>query len=140
MQETRRAVALLYGMQGIGRGRAAPPALSWSPPILPSGVTWTAALHLLLHVAVPVAVAVLWFRPRWRRASLVMLATMAVDVDHLLADPIYDPARCRVGFHPLHTAPAVAAYGVMVLGSPTRLIGIGLLVHMGLDALDCVVP
>lgn len=68
-----------------------------------------------------------------------MLATMAVDLDHLLATPIYDPGRCSIGFHPLHQAPAIAAYGVMTLWAPTRVVGTGLLLHMGLDASDCVV-
>ena len=66
-----------------------------------------------------------------------MLATMLVDLDHLLADPVYDPNRCGIGFHPLHTAPAIAGYAVLSLLRPTRLIGVGLLVHMALDLADC---
>ena len=30
-------------------------------------------------------------------------ATMLVDLDHLLATPLYNPDRCSLGFHPLHT-------------------------------------
>ena len=52
-----------------------------------------ATVHLLLHFAVPFAVAWLFFRAHWRRAWLIMVATMLVDVDHLLADPLYDPNR-----------------------------------------------
>lgn len=96
-----------------------------------------AALHLLLHLVVPAAAARLWFRPRWRRAWLIMLATMLVDLDHLLARPIYAPDRCSIGFHPLHTAPAIAAYAALLLPSPTRLVGLGLLIHMALDGVDC---
>ena len=66
-----------------------------------------------------------------------MLATMLVDLDHLLADPVYDPNRCGIGFHPLHTAPAIAGYAVLSLLRSTRLIGVGLLVHMALDLADC---
>ena len=95
-------------------------------------------LHLVLHALVPGPVAVLFFRDRWKTAWLVMLATMLVDLDHLLANPIYDPARCSIGFHPLHTAPAIALYAVLALPQKTRLIGLGLLIHMGLDGLDCV--
>ena len=95
-------------------------------------------LHLVLHALVPSPVAVLFFRDRWKTAWLVMLATMLVDLDHLLANPIYDPARCSIGFHPLHTAPAIALYAVLALPQKTRLIGLGLLIHMGLDGLDCV--
>lgn len=97
-----------------------------------------AALHLLLHLLVPGAVAWLAFRPRWRRAWLVMVATMIVDADHLLASPVFDPARCSIGFHPLHTAPAIALYALLSLWPRTRPAGVGLLIHMLLDALDCL--
>lgn len=96
-----------------------------------------AILHLVLHGLVPGAVAWLCFRRRWRRAWLIMLATMAVDLDHLLATPIYDPGRCSIGFHPLHRTPAILAYGAMTLWAPTRVVGTGLLIHMALDASDC---
>lgn len=93
--------------------------------------------HLFLHSAVPVGVALLFFRNRWKQACLIMIATMVVDVDHLLANPIYDPGRCSIGFHPLHTWPAILAYAALFLYSRTRLIGLGLLIHMALDAIDC---
>lgn len=102
-------------------------------------MTLAAILHLLLHALVPGAVAAALFRPRWRRAWLLMLATMAVDLDHLLAVPIYDPQRCSIGFHPLHQTPAIAAYGLLTLLPPTRIVGTGLLIHMALDASDCAV-
>jgi membrane-associated PAP2 superfamily phosphatase len=97
-----------------------------------------AALHLILHAAVPGAVAFLFFRPRWRRAWLIMLATMLVDLDHLLADPIYDPGRCSIGFHPLHGYPAIAVYTLLTIPRKTRLVGLGLIIHMALDGLDCL--
>lgn len=95
------------------------------------------ALHLVLHVAVPAAVAAVFFRDRWRWAWLVMVATMVVDADHLLARPIYDPNRCGIGFHPLHTLPAIAVYAVLALMPRTRLVGLGLSIHMALDVVDC---
>jgi hypothetical protein len=100
-------------------------------------MTLASIVHLVLHAAIPGAVAWLFFRTRWRRAWLVMLATMLVDLDHLLADPVYDPNRCGIGFHPLHTAPAIAGYAVLTLLRPIRLIGVGLLIHMALDLADC---
>lgn len=86
----------------------------------------------------PGAIAWLAFRRRWRRAWLIMLATMIVDVDHLLADPIYAPSRCSIGFHPLHRLPAILGYGVLAAIPPTRVVGTGLLIHMALDGADCV--
>lgn len=96
------------------------------------------ALHMILHVLVPGLAAWLLFRARWRRAWVIMLLTMVVDVDHLLASPIFDPNRCSIGFHPLHTAPAVAAYTVLTVVPSTRLVGLGLLIHMALDTVDCM--
>lgn len=96
-----------------------------------------AALHLLLHLLVPGAVAGALFRARWRRAWLIMLATMLVDLDHLLAVPMYDPNRCSIGFHPLHTLPAIAVYALLAAFPRTRLVGVGLLIHMALDLGDC---
>ncbi|MEX0731636.1 MAG: DUF6122 family protein [Aquisalimonadaceae bacterium] len=101
-------------------------------------MTLAAAIHILLHIAVPGAVAVVFFRSQWRSAWLIMLAAMVVDLDHLLADPIYDPNRCSIGFHPLHGYPAIGAYAAMTIPKATRLIGTGLLIHMGLDWLDCL--
>jgi hypothetical protein len=95
------------------------------------------SLHLALHAVVPLLVAWLFFRDRWRSAWLIMLATMLVDLDHLLAEPIYDPDRCSIGFHPLHTSPAIAAYLILTIPRRTRLVALGLVIHMALDALDC---
>jgi hypothetical protein len=102
-------------------------------------MSWSAIIHLLLHVAVPLAVALIFFRDQWKRAGLIMLATMLVDLDHLLADPIYDPGRCSIDFHPLHTWPAIGVYVLLTIPEKTRLIGLGLVIHMALDGLDCLV-
>ena len=53
--------------------------------------------HLSLHFIVPALIAALFFRPRWQFAYLVMMATMLVDLDHLLAMPVVavsDFIRC----------------------------------------------
>ena len=63
---------------------------------------------------------------------------MLVDLDHLLATPIFDPNRCSIGFHPLHTYPAMAVYAVMLIFPKTRIVGIGLLFHMLTDGIDCL--
>lgn len=112
-------------------------------------------IHIALHFIVPLLVAVAFYRNRWGIAALIMMATMLVDIDHLLANPMYDPNRCSIGFHPLHTIPAIAFYALMFVlplifrkkaealgyGSPARtvhLIGLGLLIHMALDWVDCM--
>ena len=94
-------------------------------------------IHLLLHLLVPALVAGVFFRREFLKAWLTMTATMLVDIDHLLADPVYDPGRCSIGFHPLHGTPAIAVYAAALLWPKLRLLGIGLLIHMALDGIDC---
>jgi len=86
---------------------------------------------------------------------LLMIATMIIDADHLLADPIYDPLRCSINFHPLHSTEAILVYVLLFLipiaikQRPIskqikkrldliHLLGLGLLIHMALDAIDCM--
>lgn len=66
-----------------------------------------------------------------------MIATMAVDLDHLLANPIYDPDRCSIGFHPLHSYIAIGVYAVLLIFPRLRIMAIGLLIHIALDYVDC---
>ena len=100
-------------------------------------------LHILAHFLVPAAIAP-WMskfmRPAkgWGTYWAIMSATMGVDLDHLLANPAYDPGRCSIGFHPLHSFWAIGAYALLLIPEKTRVISIGLLVHMMLDSIDCV--
>ena len=95
-------------------------------------------LHIALHFLIPALLAALFFRKRWWQSYLWLLAGLAIDVDHLLADPVYDPLRCSIGFHPLHRWPAALIYVALCIHPRTRLLGLGLLLHLGLDAGDCV--
>lgn len=94
--------------------------------------------HLALHVLAPAIVARLGFADRWKRAWLIMTGTIVVDVDHLLATPIFDPNRCSIGFHPLHTWPAIGLFFLLAAIPKTRLVGLGLMIHIALDTLDCL--
>jgi Family of unknown function (DUF6122) len=96
-------------------------------------------LHLFLHALVPAIIALCFFPKRVAPAFVIMMLTMAVDLDHLLADPIYDPQRCSINFHPLHKPLPVLAYAAMTLHPLTRLAGLGLTSHMALDSIDCQV-
>jgi hypothetical protein len=96
------------------------------------------AIHIALHFLIPGLIAILFFKYRWKQAWLIMALTMIVDLDHLLASPIYDPNRCSINFHPLHTYPAIVLYIIMAAFPKSRLIGLGLLLHMGIDLTDCI--
>ena len=97
-----------------------------------------APLHLLLHVLAPLVVARLVWPKDWKRAASIHSAAWVIDLDHLLADPVYAPGRCSIGFHPLHTWPAIVVYAGLALPRKTRWFGIGLLIHIVLDGIDCL--
>lgn len=93
-------------------------------------------VHYGLHFLAPVAIAKKWDSSQWKKVWLVLVATMAVDLDHLLSTPIYDPGRMSIGNHLLHSYPAIALYCLMLFSKKTRLVAVGLLFHMATDALD----
>ena len=101
--------------------------------------THSPMIHMMSHFLVPALVARLFYAGDWRRAYLLMLATMVVDFDHLVAIPIYDATRCSIGFHPLHQPWFILIYCLLCIHKKTRLFGIGLLIHMLLDSIDCQV-
>lgn len=94
-------------------------------------------VHYSLHFLAPGLIAWIFFRDQWKRAWLIMLATMLVDLDHLLATPLFDPGRCSIGFHPLHSYYAIGVYVVMLFIPAVRIIAVGLLFHMVTDYQDC---
>ena len=94
-------------------------------------------LHIALHFLVPALIAAIFFKKDWKSAYLIMIGTMLVDLDHLLASPIYDPSRCSIGFHPLHQPWFIILYLALCFSPKTRYAGTGLVTHMILDAIDC---
>ena len=97
-------------------------------------------LHYSLHFLAPGILAWLFFRDVWKKGWLIMLGTMIVDLDHLLATPIFDPNRCSIGFHPLHSVNAIFIYFLLLLypNKYVRIVAIGLLLHMFTDFQDCI--
>ncbi|WMN10856.1 DUF6122 family protein [Marivirga salinae] len=97
----------------------------------------TTIIHYSLHFIAPLGIAYLYSPKNWKNAYFVLLGTMLVDLDHLLASPIFDPDRCSVGFHPLHSYYAILIYFFLLFPKRSRLVAIGLLFHMFTDGLDC---
>ncbi len=102
--------------------------------------------HYGLHAFAPLFLSFFFRKDRRWSAFLIMLATMAVDLDHLVADPIFDPHRMSIGFHPLHSYYAIAFY-ILLCVLPydklhwpwwLRAVGIGLVFHMITDWQDYV--
>ena len=97
-------------------------------------------IHYALHFLFPILIAYAFFRKEWKKAYFILILTMLVDLDHLVADPIFQDNRCSIGFHPLHTGYAIIVYFVMIfLRKPFNIIGIGLLFHMVTDFIDCLI-
>ena len=95
-------------------------------------------LHYSFHLVVPFALGRLFWKENWWKAGLIMVGTMLIDLDHLWADPIFDPGRCSIGFHPLHSYYAIVIYGLMAFVPALRIIAVGLLWHMITDWQDCL--
>ncbi len=62
---------------------------------------------------------------------------MLIDLDHLLATPVFDPNRCSINFHPLHSYYAIACYFILLIPKKSRILAIGLLIHLIADSIDC---
>ena len=95
-------------------------------------------VHYSLHFVLPFFIAYYFFRTRWKWVVMVLLATMLVDVDHLFATPIFDGTRCSIGFHLLHSYWIIPLYFFLLFFKKTRVVGIGLVLHMATDYLDCL--
>ena len=94
-------------------------------------------LHYGIHFAAPVLLGILLYPGRRVKAVLILLCGILIDLDHLLADPIFDPDRCSIGFHPLHSYWAISAYALLLLPKPTRIFGLALMLHILADTADC---
>jgi hypothetical protein len=96
-------------------------------------------IHYGLHFVTPLFLAYLFFRKQWRIAWAVMITTMLVDLDHLFSNPIFDPGRCSIGFHVLHSYPAIGFYCLLLFvpNLYVQIAAVGLLFHMFTDWQDC---
>lgn len=96
------------------------------------------AIHYSLHFVAPFFIAYFFFNRNWKVAYALMLVTILIDLDHLWATPIFDSNRCSINFHPLHTYWALLVYIGLFIFKKTRIFGIGLVLHLFTDALDCL--
>jgi hypothetical protein len=94
-------------------------------------------LHYGIHIFLPILAGWFFYRKHRIKAILVLLAGILIDLDHLLADPIFDACRCSIGYHPLHTYWAMAAYSLLFLFPKTRIFGLALMIHILADSVDC---
>ncbi|WP_370227380.1 DUF6122 family protein [Mesoflavibacter sp.] len=95
-------------------------------------------IHYGIHFILPLVVAVFFYKRRWKKAYLIMICGMLIDLDHLIATPIFAPNRCSINFHPLHSYYAIAIYILLLIPKKTRLVGLGLVIHILADSVDCL--
>ncbi len=94
-------------------------------------------VHYGIHFLVPIAIGFLFYKENKTSAIIILLAAILIDVDHVLANPIFDPNRCSINFHPLHSYWAIALYSFLLFSKKSRIFGIALLLHILADATDC---
>lgn len=99
-----------------------------------------ALVHYGIHFLLPVAIGYFFYRERRTEAILILLGGLLIDLDHLLASPIFDPERCSIGFHPLHSYWAIGIYTALLLFRKSRIFGIALMIHILADLTDCYYP
>ena len=95
-------------------------------------------LHYGMHFILPFAIAFIFFKEDFWKASIIILLANLIDIDHLLANPILDSNRCSIGFHPLHSYYAIVIYLVLLANKKFRIIALGLLLHILVDFSDCL--
>ena len=100
------------------------------------------AIHYGLHLMFAVLLAYWLYPARWKQVSFLLLSTMLIDLDYLWqlfveGGQVFDATRLSIGFHRLHTWPAIAIYvGMLAFRGPVQILGLGLLLYMVTDAVD----
>ena len=94
--------------------------------------------HYGIHFIVPILIGLIFFKNNRTLVILILLSGILIDLDHVLADPVFDPNRCSIGFHPLHSYWAIGTYVLLFAFKKTRVYGLALLVHIVADLVDCM--
>ena len=94
-------------------------------------------VHYGFHFLLPIVISLCFYKKKWKLVYLLFEGTMLIDLDHLLATPIFDKNRCSINYHPLHSYIAIGFYFVGLFSKKTRVLCFALLFHMITDAIDC---
>lgn len=94
--------------------------------------------HYGIHFLVPIAIGYFGFPKRRVFAITILLAGIVIDMDHLWASPIFDPDRCSIGFHFLHSYWAIGLYALLLFFRKTHIFGLALMLHILADLVDCL--
>ncbi|WP_405415928.1 DUF6122 family protein [Maribacter sp. Asnod1-A12] len=94
--------------------------------------------HYGIHFIVPIFIAIYFYKENRLWSAVILLSAIVIDIDHLLATPIFEPNRCSINFHPLHTYWAIGIYTLLFIYQKTRIFGLALLLHIIADTVDCL--
>ncbi|WP_340199133.1 DUF6122 family protein [Ascidiimonas sp. W6] len=95
-------------------------------------------LHYGIHFVAPILVAYYFYRDRFTKTAFLLVLGILIDLDHLLATPIFDANRCSINFHLLHSNLAILVYIILFTVKRTRIVGLALIIHIIADSVDCL--
>jgi hypothetical protein len=96
-------------------------------------------IHYGFHFLVPLLFAFLLNKKHYKKTYLILLCTMLIDIDHILASPVFLANRCSIGYHFFHTVYFFPIYiALLFCKNNWRIIGIGLCWHIITDFVDCI--
>lgn len=99
------------------------------------------AIHIAADIILAAIILLLFKKLRTTKAFLkisgILIASNLIDLDHLIANPIFDPLRCSINFHPLHSWPVFPLYIIGLYFPKTRILSLGVILHLALDAINC---
>lgn len=94
--------------------------------------------HYGIHFIVPIIIAYSLYKDNQFWVAIILLSGILIDIDHILANPMFDSNRCSINFHPLHSYLAVTIYTLLFSIKKTRVFGLALLLHILADIVDCL--
>ena len=94
--------------------------------------------HYGIHFIVPLFIAFYFYKENRFWVAIILLSGILIDIDHVVAHPMFDPNRCSINFHPLHSYWAITFYVILFMFKRTRVIGLALLLHILADTVDCL--
>lgn len=97
-------------------------------------------IHYFLHLVFPYFLAKTIDNKNYLKVYFALLSSMLIDLDHLFADPIFDPNRCSIDFHFLHQIEFFSIYliGFFISKKYIKFFFLGLIMHLIIDKLDCI--
>ena len=98
-------------------------------------ISWYGYGHIPFHFILPYII----FRFRGDRIEFVLLEVAnGIDLDHLFAEVVFDPMRCSLTTHLLHSWEAAVFYLILCFVARVRALGYGALLHLLVDAPNCL--